>query len=125
MGGTGWNNRPPNSGAPGAIRAPACCYRNELQINHRTSSGGRLDQPDPQWVQVGGDKTQGLPVLERCRKEPRVPRVDTRAVGARGALPSSQPRPTPAGGTHTAPPLLREAELFCRRKTRAPRSTAG
>lgn len=28
-------------------------------------------------------------------------------------------------GTHTAPPLLREAELFCRRKTRAPRSTAG
>ena len=83
-----------------------------------------------QWVWVGGDKTRGLPVLDRCRKEPRAPRMDARAAGgraggARGALPSSHPRPEPAGGTHTAPPLLREAELFCRRKTRAPRSTAG
>lgn len=31
----------------------------------------------------------------------------------------------PIPSTYTAPPLLREVVLFCRRKTRAPRSTAG
>lgn len=41
-----------------------------------------------------------------------------------GNPPSCQHR-APWPSTHTAPPLLREAELFCRRKTRAPRSTAG
>lgn len=49
------------------------------------------------------------------------------AHGSPGGTPALLP-PRPhalPGGTHTAPPLLREAELFCRRKTRAPRSTAG
>lgn len=107
MGGTGWNNRPPNSGAPGAIRAPACCYRNELQINHRTSSGGRLDQLDPQWVQVGGGKTQGLPVLERCQKEPRVPPGGHQSSWSPGS-PALLPAPPHACWWHSHCPTVAE-----------------
>lgn len=57
---------------------------------------------------------RGLPVREHC--------LWGAPLG--GGAPSSLHR-TPWPGTHTAPPLLRDAELFCRRNTRAPRSTAG
>ena len=48
VGGPGWSDRLSSSGAPGTIRAPVYRYSSELQITHTTSSGGRLDQLDPQ-----------------------------------------------------------------------------
>ena len=48
MGGPGCSDRLSSTGAPSAIRAPVYRYSSKLQITHRTSSGGRLDQLDPQ-----------------------------------------------------------------------------
>lgn len=133
-GGDSGNHRLSKSVDLSAVRG-TCVTFQELALESTTTDGSS-SRPGPAfrqhprgtiWVEVGRGWT--------------VEPVSQSGDGIRGLpVPAALPAGSPSGrwrnqenclllapwpGTHTAPPLLRDAELFCRRKTRAPRSTAG